>query len=121
MFSNYISSLFRFQRHCSLFGSKTPAFFEAVEEAILYGYGYNGAGVMNEDHFDTGHKHTHDSTASSHVLEFDFDKASLDATKFVLFCLLCMLKIISMTMQYFAADLCTPQSDEYFVSKYNQT
>ncbi|KAK1392939.1 hypothetical protein POM88_011995 [Heracleum sosnowskyi] len=64
-----------FQRKVPLSSSESTDFLKAVEEAILYDFGCNGACDV------VGHKPNHDSTASRH-----FDKARLDTTKFVLFC-----------------------------------
>lgn len=75
MFFNCISSLFSFQCKIPPSSSQSPDFLKAVEEAILYCFGYNGASEV-----DTGHKHNHDSTASRH-----FDKSRLDTTKIFLF------------------------------------
>ncbi|KAK1383444.1 hypothetical protein POM88_021179 [Heracleum sosnowskyi] len=64
-----------FQRKVPSSSSQSTDFLKAVEEAILYDFGCNGACDV------VGHKPNHDSTASRH-----FDKARLDTTKFVLFC-----------------------------------
>ncbi|KAK1374001.1 Histone-lysine N-methyltransferase ATX3 [Heracleum sosnowskyi] len=71
----YAAYLDRFQRKVPSSSSQSTDFLKAVEEAILYDFGCNGACDV------VGHKPNHDSTASRH-----FDKARLDTTKFVLFC-----------------------------------
>ncbi|XP_074372844.1 histone-lysine N-methyltransferase ATX3-like isoform X2 [Apium graveolens] len=60
----YDAYLDRFQRKIPPSPSQSPVLLKAVEEAMLYGFGYNSASDV-----DTGRKHNHYSTASRH-----FDK-----------------------------------------------